>query len=179
MCTDAGVYAHTDTHSDKSAFKESAGVYQRKHFHLCVVSFSPRVFIFTHYFHCVTTVKITAPPCSLSQKQTECVTSREFLTSLRLSRQGDCPPPQRATGFAAACVESCSLDKHCPSSRKCCPNGCGHTCQAPANLYKGKGGCLGLVVFFFNLVGSIVFFRALIPIVFKRTCVLCSKVSAK
>ncbi|XP_040041306.2 anosmin-1b [Gasterosteus aculeatus] len=71
------------------------------------------------------------------EKQTECVTSREFLTSLRLSRQGDCPPPQRATGFAAACVESCSLDKHCPSSRKCCPNGCGHTCQAPANLYKG------------------------------------------
>ncbi|CAJ1060974.1 anosmin-1b [Xyrichtys novacula] len=71
------------------------------------------------------------------EKQTECVTSREFLTSLRLSRQGDCPPPQRATGFAAACVESCSSDQHCPSPRKCCANGCGHTCQAPANLYKG------------------------------------------
>ncbi|KAM9848416.1 anosmin-1b [Aulostomus maculatus] len=71
------------------------------------------------------------------EKQTECATSREFLTSLRSSRQGDCPPPQRATGFAAACVESCSLDQHCPSSRKCCSNGCGHTCQAPANLYKG------------------------------------------
>ncbi|XP_041646476.1 anosmin-1b [Cheilinus undulatus] len=71
------------------------------------------------------------------EKQTECVTSREFLSSLRLSRQGDCPPPQRATGFAAACVESCSSDQHCPSSRKCCANGCGHTCQAPANLYKG------------------------------------------
>uniref|UniRef100_A0A3Q3LKJ5 Anosmin 1b n=1 Tax=Labrus bergylta TaxID=56723 RepID=A0A3Q3LKJ5_9LABR len=77
------------------------------------------------------------PPRSVSQKQTECVTSREFLSSLRLSRQGDCPPPQRATGFAAACVESCSSDQHCPSSRKCCANGCGHTCQAPANLYKG------------------------------------------
>ncbi|XP_075872134.1 anosmin-1b isoform X3 [Nelusetta ayraudi] len=71
------------------------------------------------------------------EKQTECVTSREFLTSLRVSRQGDCPPPQRATGFAAACVESCSSDQHCPSPRKCCANGCGHTCQAPANLYKG------------------------------------------
>ncbi|KAM8888801.1 anosmin-1b [Synchiropus picturatus] len=71
------------------------------------------------------------------EKQTECVTSQEFLASLRASRQGDCPPPQRATGFAAACVESCSLDQHCPSSRKCCSNGCGHTCQAPANLYKG------------------------------------------
>ncbi|XP_044054839.1 anosmin-1b isoform X1 [Siniperca chuatsi] len=71
------------------------------------------------------------------EKQTECVTSREFLTSLRSSRQGDCPPPQRATGFAAACVESCSSDQHCPSPRKCCFNSCGHTCQAPANLYKG------------------------------------------
>uniref|UniRef100_H3DL85 Anosmin 1b n=1 Tax=Tetraodon nigroviridis TaxID=99883 RepID=H3DL85_TETNG len=73
----------------------------------------------------------------LPQKQTECVTSREFLTSLRSSRQGDCPPPQRAAGFAAACVESCSSDQHCPSPRKCCSNGCGHTCQAPSNLYKG------------------------------------------
>ncbi|KAM3876332.1 anosmin-1b [Diretmus argenteus] len=71
------------------------------------------------------------------EKQTECVTSREFLASLRSSRQGDCPPPQRATGFAAACVESCSSDQHCPAPRKCCSNGCGHTCQAPANLYKG------------------------------------------
>ncbi|XP_019953871.2 anosmin-1b isoform X1 [Paralichthys olivaceus] len=71
------------------------------------------------------------------EKQTECVTSREFLASLRSSRQGDCPPPQRATGFAAACVESCSSDQHCPTPRKCCSNGCGHTCQAPANLYKG------------------------------------------
>ncbi|XP_035502610.2 anosmin-1b isoform X1 [Scophthalmus maximus] len=71
------------------------------------------------------------------EKQTECVTSREFLVSLRSSRQGDCPPPQRATGFAAACVESCASDQHCPTPRKCCSNGCGHTCQAPANLYKG------------------------------------------
>ncbi|KAM6963129.1 anosmin-1b [Aplochiton taeniatus] len=78
---------------------------------------------------------------SLSQKacekQPECVTSWEFLLSLRSSRQGDCPPPQRATGFAAACVESCSSDQHCPAPKKCCSNGCGHTCQAPAHLYKG------------------------------------------
>ncbi|KAK5621961.1 hypothetical protein CRENBAI_009220 [Crenichthys baileyi] len=71
------------------------------------------------------------------EKQTECVTSREFLASVRSSRQGDCTPPQRATGFAAACVESCSIDQDCPSSRKCCFNGCGHTCQVPANSYKG------------------------------------------
>uniref|UniRef100_A0A3Q3RXN5 Anosmin 1b n=1 Tax=Mastacembelus armatus TaxID=205130 RepID=A0A3Q3RXN5_9TELE len=71
------------------------------------------------------------------EKQTECVTSREFLDSLRSSHQGDCPPPQRAIGFAAACVESCSSDEHCPPNRKCCSNGCGQTCQVPANLYKG------------------------------------------
>ncbi|XP_005733172.1 anosmin-1b isoform X1 [Pundamilia nyererei] len=81
------------------------------------------------------TRKVASPKSC--EKQTECVTSREFLASLRSSRQGDCPPPQRATGFAAACVESCSSDQHCPSPRKCCSNSCGHTCQAPANLYKG------------------------------------------
>ncbi|XP_031641363.1 anosmin-1b isoform X1 [Oncorhynchus kisutch] len=73
-------------------------------------------------------------PC---EKHHECVTSWEFLVSLRSGKQGDCPPPQRAMGFAAACVESCSADKHCSASKKCCSNGCGHTCQAPANLYKG------------------------------------------
>ncbi|KAK6308692.1 hypothetical protein J4Q44_G00201550 [Coregonus suidteri] len=71
------------------------------------------------------------------EKHHECVTSSEFLMSLRSGKQGDCPPPQRATGFTAACVESCSNDKHCSASTKCCSNGCGHTCQAPANLYKG------------------------------------------
>ncbi|KAI3368580.1 hypothetical protein L3Q82_025581 [Scortum barcoo] len=81
------------------------------------------------------TRKVPSP--KFCEEQTECVTSREFLVFLRSSRQGDCPPPQRATGFAAACVESCSSDQHCPSQRKCCSNGCGHTCQAPANLYKG------------------------------------------
>ncbi|KAG9351214.1 hypothetical protein JZ751_025105 [Albula glossodonta] len=71
------------------------------------------------------------------EKHHECVTSTEFLTSLQTLRQGDCPPPQKAVGFAAACVESCSVDSDCSGSKKCCSNGCGHTCQAPANLYKG------------------------------------------
>lgn len=96
---------------------------------------SPHV---TYYFRPGVNCSNNIPSCWLPQKQTECVTSREFLASLRSSRQGDCPPPQRAAGFAAACVESCSFDQHCPSPRKCCSNGCGHTCQAPANLYKGK-----------------------------------------
>ncbi|KAK3533241.1 hypothetical protein QTP70_013656 [Hemibagrus guttatus] len=63
--------------------------------------------------------------------------SAEFLQSLQTQKQGDCPSPQRASGFAAACVESCSADRECSGSKKCCSNGCGHTCQAPANLYKG------------------------------------------
>ncbi|XP_076134932.1 anosmin-1b [Alosa pseudoharengus] len=67
----------------------------------------------------------------------ECVTSAEFLLSLRSQKQGDCPSPQRASGFAAACVESCNADKECSGSKKCCPNGCGHTCQTPTNLFKG------------------------------------------
>ncbi|KAG7456916.1 hypothetical protein MATL_G00240940 [Megalops atlanticus] len=71
------------------------------------------------------------------EKHYECVTSLEFLTSVQAHRQGDCPPPQRASGFAAACVESCGTDRDCSAPRKCCSNGCGHTCQAPNNLYKG------------------------------------------
>lgn len=102
---------------------------------------------FTYYFHPGVNCSNNIPSRWLPQKQTECVTSREFLTSLRSSRQGDCPPPQRAAGFAAACVESCSSDQHCPSPRKCCSNGCGHTCQAPANLYKGKSRGLLLLLF--------------------------------
>ncbi|XP_036410651.1 anosmin-1-like isoform X2 [Megalops cyprinoides] len=71
------------------------------------------------------------------EKHYECMTSLEFLTSVQAHRQGDCPPPQRASGFAAACVESCGMDRDCSAPRKCCSNDCGHTCQAPNNLYKG------------------------------------------
>ncbi|XP_056587645.1 anosmin-1a isoform X2 [Triplophysa dalaica] len=52
-------------------------------------------------------------------------------------KQGDCPAPERASGFAAACVEGCEEDGECSSQKKCCPNGCGHTCQSPKNLYRG------------------------------------------
>lgn len=115
---------------------------------------------FAYYFRPGVNCSNNIPSCSLPQKQTECVTSREFLTSLRSSRQGDCPPPQRAAGFAAACVESCSSDQHCPSPRKCCSNGCGHTCQAPANLYKGKsqvpGWRLGVLLLLFQYDTSLI-----------------------
>uniref|UniRef100_A0A8C1RHZ6 Anosmin 1b n=1 Tax=Cyprinus carpio TaxID=7962 RepID=A0A8C1RHZ6_CYPCA len=71
------------------------------------------------------------------EKHHECVTSAEFLRSLRSQKQGDCPPPQRASGFAAACVEGCGVDRECSGFKKCCSNDCGHTCQSPANLYRG------------------------------------------
>uniref|UniRef100_A0A3Q0QZW8 Anosmin 1a n=1 Tax=Amphilophus citrinellus TaxID=61819 RepID=A0A3Q0QZW8_AMPCI len=71
------------------------------------------------------------------KKQWECVTSCEFLHSVLTVKQGSCPPPERASGFAAACVESCDHDAECSAQKKCCSNSCGHTCQTPADLYKG------------------------------------------
>ncbi|XP_068506085.1 anosmin-1-like [Syngnathus scovelli] len=67
----------------------------------------------------------------------ECVASCEFLQTLTKVKQGACPPPNRATGFAAACVDSCDRDAQCPAQKKCCSNDCGHTCQSPQDLYKG------------------------------------------
>uniref|UniRef100_A0A671K1D3 Anosmin-1-like n=1 Tax=Sinocyclocheilus anshuiensis TaxID=1608454 RepID=A0A671K1D3_9TELE len=75
--------------------------------------------------------------CVFGKKHHECVTSAEFLRSLRSQKQGDCPPAQRASGFAAACVEGCAVDRECSGFKKCCSNSCGHTCQSPANLYRG------------------------------------------
>ncbi|XP_058510025.1 anosmin-1a isoform X2 [Solea solea] len=72
------------------------------------------------------------------RKHWECVTSCEFLQSVLAVKQGSCPPPDRARGFAAACVESCDHDRECSAQRKCCSNGCGHTCQSPKDLYKGS-----------------------------------------
>uniref|UniRef100_A0AAY4DTR7 Anosmin 1 n=1 Tax=Denticeps clupeoides TaxID=299321 RepID=A0AAY4DTR7_9TELE len=71
------------------------------------------------------------------KKHYECLTSCEFLKSVESVKQGDCPAPERASGFAAACVESCEEDSECSAVKKCCSNGCGHTCQLPKNLYKG------------------------------------------
>ncbi|XP_028328217.1 anosmin-1a [Gouania willdenowi] len=71
------------------------------------------------------------------KKHWECVTSCEFLWSVVVVKQGVCPPANRASGFEAACVESCDQDRDCPAQKKCCSNDCGHTCQNPKNLYKG------------------------------------------
>ncbi|XP_067116797.1 anosmin-1a [Osmerus mordax] len=74
---------------------------------------------------------------SFQKKHGECLTSCEFLQSVVVVKQGECPPPEKASGFAAACVESCEEDGECSTLKKCCSNGCGHTCQPPKNLYKG------------------------------------------
>ncbi|XP_012585687.1 PREDICTED: anosmin-1 [Condylura cristata] len=71
------------------------------------------------------------------KKNYECLTSCEFLKYILSVKQGGCPAPNRASGFAAACVESCEVDGECSGVKKCCPNGCGHTCQVPKTLYKG------------------------------------------
>uniref|UniRef100_A0A673L2F4 WAP domain-containing protein n=1 Tax=Sinocyclocheilus rhinocerous TaxID=307959 RepID=A0A673L2F4_9TELE len=88
--------------------------------------------LYTTFYLCV---------CVFGKKHHECVTSAEFLRSLRSQKQGDCPPAQRASGFAAACVEGCAVDRECSGFKKCCSNGCGHTCQSPANLYRGTTHC--------------------------------------
>lgn len=72
------------------------------------------------------------------KKHYECLTSCEFLKSILSAKQGECPAPEKASGFAAACVESCDADNECSGVKKCCSNGCGHTCQVPKNLYKGR-----------------------------------------
>ncbi|XP_054551837.1 anosmin-1 isoform X2 [Talpa occidentalis] len=71
------------------------------------------------------------------KKNYECVTSCEFLKYILSVKQGECPGPEKASGFAAACVESCEVDSECAGVKKCCSNGCGHTCQLPKTLYKG------------------------------------------
>lgn len=81
---------------------------------------------------------LPTPQPLFPKKHYECLTSCEFLKSVEGVKQGDCPAPEKASGFAAACVESCEEDGECSAVKKCCSNGCGHTCQLPKNLYKGN-----------------------------------------
>ncbi|XP_077461474.1 anosmin-1-like isoform X1 [Stigmatopora argus] len=67
----------------------------------------------------------------------ECVASCEFLQTILEVKQGGCPLPTLASGFAAACVDSCDHDTECPAQKKCCSNNCGHTCQYPQDIYEG------------------------------------------
>ncbi|KAG8524564.1 Anosmin-1 [Galemys pyrenaicus] len=79
-----------------------------------------------------------SPQPLFPRKSSECLTSCEFLKHALAVKQGQCPAPEKSSGFAAACVESCEVDGECSGVKKCCPNGCGHTCQVPKTPYKGK-----------------------------------------
>nr|QXO74904.1 hic15 [Sinohyriopsis cumingii] len=52
------------------------------------------------------------------------------VTSSISLKPGTCP---RISGFGT-CVEMCSSDSDCLGQKKCCSNGCGHTCQTPTGL---------------------------------------------
>ena len=43
-----------------------------------------------------------------------------------------CPAVRADT--AGICEHECSLDSECTDSKKCCYNGCGHTCQPPVTI---------------------------------------------
>ncbi|KAL3869859.1 hypothetical protein ACJMK2_042487 [Sinanodonta woodiana] len=40
-----------------------------------------------------------------------------------------------------SCVELCSSDEGCPGRKKCCSNGCGHSCQIPERLVTSPRTC--------------------------------------
>ncbi|KAE8278762.1 Anosmin-1 [Larimichthys crocea] len=66
------------------------------------------------------------------RKHWECVTSCEFLQSVLAVKQGSCPPPERASGFAAACVESCDHDRECSAQKNAAPT----VAATPARLQR-------------------------------------------
>ena len=46
--------------------------------------------------------------------------------SLSVTKDGQCPAVQ--PGTVGICSEECGNDAHCPGTKKCCSNGCGHVC---------------------------------------------------
>uniref|UniRef100_A0A3B4VBD8 Anosmin 1a n=1 Tax=Seriola dumerili TaxID=41447 RepID=A0A3B4VBD8_SERDU len=126
---------HADTDGDDESWPES--VSRARCASRCLSLHSTNLFICNHK-QCA---KVSGVQAFLDRvfpkKHWECVTSCEFLQSVQVMKQGSCPPPERASGFAAACVESCDHDRECSAQKKCCSNGCGHTCQSPKDLYKG------------------------------------------
>ena len=41
------------------------------------------------------------------------------------------------SGMIGICVEMCSDDSSCDGNKKCCSNGCGHTCMEPVMPSEG------------------------------------------
>eukprot|EP00105_Crassostrea_gigas_P031038 XP_011453603.1 PREDICTED: uncharacterized protein LOC105346629 isoform X2 [Crassostrea gigas] len=52
-------------------------------------------------------------------------------------KDGMCPVPERNS--SAICLEECHVDSNCTGAKKCCFNGCGHTCQEA--VYSKKDPC--------------------------------------
>ncbi|XP_014662534.1 PREDICTED: anosmin-1-like isoform X2 [Priapulus caudatus] len=86
--------------------------------------------VFSAYLACSTLCKEIATP-------ELCFLSCSFLKNVTTYKPGRCPAISEVTGFAAACVKSCNKDGDCDSSRKCCENGCGRTCQDPVGQLEG------------------------------------------
>ena len=57
-----------------------------------------------------------------------------FLFSFTV-KPGMCPMVQPGTG--GVCVEECMNDTQCMGNKKCCSNGCGHTCREPESRTEG------------------------------------------
>lgn len=47
-------------------------------------------------------------------------------------KDGMCPVPERNS--SAICLEECHVDSNCTGAKKCCFNGCGHTCQEAGKI---------------------------------------------
>ncbi|XP_070539312.1 anosmin-1-like isoform X2 [Ptychodera flava] len=73
-----------------------------------------------------------------SLDEDECFSSCESVKTMHKNKPGECPHPDSARDFAAACVEECTEDVGCDGDFKCCSNGCGHTCQEPEQPIPGR-----------------------------------------
>jgi len=50
-----------------------------------------------------------------------------------ITKQGQCPALRDDS--AGVCVEECQSDGDCDGDMKCCSNGCGRVCAAPAGEF--------------------------------------------
>ena len=59
------------------------------------------------------------------------VNCHTYMKEISGSKKGMCPSIDTLADFELACVEECKEDTSCAGDKKCCSNGCGHTCQLP------------------------------------------------
>ncbi|XP_070578362.1 uncharacterized protein [Ptychodera flava] len=65
-----------------------------------------------------------------------CTAALTFAVDEDRSKPGSCPAVEADT--VGICVDVCTGDVTCPGTKKCCPNGCGHTCQEPPRVKPGQ-----------------------------------------